>query len=188
MKLTPIVAAVMLTLAAGQSNLSFAQESSTKPVMVGGAQMYPGKTIVENAQNSKEHTTLVAALNQSGLVKTLQGEGPFTVFAPIDAAFRRMPDGALERLLKPENSKELTRVLTYHVVPGKLNSKDLLKAIKEGKGKAVLTTVNGAKLTVTQSGEKLMVADAQGVQAMVTIADVNQSNGVIYVVDKVLIP
>ncbi len=163
-------------------------DSMNKTVMVGGAEMYPTKNIVENAVNSKDHTTLVAAVKAAGLVETLSGPGPFTVFAPTNQAFDALPDGTVETLLKPENKAKLTAVLTYHVVAGRLNSWDLAKMIKEGNGSATLTTVQGEKLTVTPSGKAIMITDENGGTARVTIADVNQSNGVIHVVDKVLLP
>ena len=159
-----------------------------KTVMVGGAEMYPTKNIVENAVNSKDHTTLVAAVKAAGLVETLSGAGPFTVFAPTNMAFDALPNGTVETLLKTENKAKLTSVLTYHVVPGKLNSWDLVKMIKEGNGSATLTTVQGATLTIKSNGKAMIVTDENGGTARVTIADVNQSNGVIHVVDKVLLP
>ncbi len=158
-------------------------------VAVGGSAMYPSKTIVENAINSKDHTTLVAAVKAAGLVDTLSSKGPFTVFAPTNAAFAALPAGTVDTLLKPENKAKLTAVLTYHVVPGKLTSRKLLAMIKAGGGTAELTTVQGGKLTVGLNGPgNLTVTDATGGVADITIKDVNQSNGVIYVVDKVLLP
>jgi uncharacterized surface protein with fasciclin (FAS1) repeats len=157
-------------------------------VMVGGAPMYPSKNIVENAVNSKDHTTLVAAVKAAGLVQTLSGPGPFTVFAPTNAAFDALPAGTVDTLLKPENKATLTKVLTYHVVPGRMTAHDLMAAVKRGGGKATLTTVQGEPLTVMQSGKQLWVVDAMGNKAQVTIGDVMQSNGVIHVVDKVLMP
>ena len=156
--------------------------------MVGGAAMYPSKDIVDNAVNSKDHTTLVAAVKAAGLVDTLKGAGPFTVFAPVNAAFDALPAGTVDTLLKPENKAKLAKVLTFHVVPGRLDSKTLDAQIAAGGGKAVLTTVEGETLTVTGSGQSLMVADNSGDTAHVTIADVYQKNGVILVVDKVLLP
>ncbi|WP_052120438.1 fasciclin domain-containing protein [Inquilinus limosus] len=157
-------------------------------VMVGGAAMYPSKTIVENAVNSKDHTTLVAAVKTAGLVDTLNGAGPFTVFAPTNAAFGKLPRGTVDTLVKPENKAMLTQILTYHVVPGRLTAADLQKAVKDGKGKAVLKTVEGEPLTVEWKHERLEVVDAKGGTAWVTIPDVLQSNGVIHVVDTVLMP
>ncbi len=159
-----------------------------KNPMVGGAAMYPTKNIVENAVNSKDHTTLVAAVTAAGLVETLSGPGPFTVFAPTNAAFGKLPAGTVETLVKPENKDTLTSILTYHVVAGRMTSVDIAKAIKAGKGKAVLTTVNGAPLTATMMGSKLMLTDAKGGKSMVTIGNVMQSNGVIHVIDTVLMP
>jgi uncharacterized surface protein with fasciclin (FAS1) repeats len=157
-------------------------------VMVGGAPMYPTKNIVENAVNSKDHTTLVAAVTAAGLVETLQSAGPFTVFAPTNAAFEKLPAGTVETLLKPENKGTLTSVLTYHVVAGRLNAKDIAKAIKDGGGKAELTTVQGGKLWVMMQGKDVVLKDEKGGMSKVTIADVNQSNGVIHVVDTVVLP
>jgi uncharacterized surface protein with fasciclin (FAS1) repeats len=159
-----------------------------KPVTVGGAPMYANKNIVENAVNSKDHTTLVAAVKAAGLVETLQGAGPFTVFAPVNAAFEALPEGTVPTLLKPENKGTLTAVLTYHVVAGRLNAKDIEKMIKRGGGKAMLKTVQGAQLTATKSGDTIVIADAKGGMAKITTANVNQSNGVIHVIDRVLLP
>lgn len=156
--------------------------------MVGGAAMYPAKNIVQNAVNSKDHTTLVAAVKAAGLVDTLSGKGPFTVFAPTNAAFAKLPAGTVDTLLKPENKGQLTSVLTYHVVPGKLTSGAIAAKIKAGKGKATLTTVQGEKLTASMKGKNLVLTDAKGGQSRVTIANVMQSNGVIHVVDTVLMP
>ena len=156
--------------------------------MVGGAAMYPSKNIVENAVNSKDHTTLVAAVKAAGLVPTLESKGPFTVFAPTNEAFDALPAGTVTALLKPENKAKLTSILTYHVVPGKLSSMDLMKMVKENHGKATLKTVEGENLYITMKGKKLMVTDENGGMAMITIADVNQSNGVIHVINKVLLP
>lgn len=163
---------------------SFAQ----KAVTVGGAPMYPTKNIIENAVNSKDHTTLVAAVKAADLVETLQGKGPFTVFAPTNAAFNKLPKGTVETLLKPENKKMLQTILTYHVVAGKMNASDIAKAIKAGNGKATLKTVSGGTLTAWMKGKKLYVTDEKGGMSQVTIADVNQSNGVIHVVNTVLLP
>jgi len=167
-------------------NASFAQMEKT--VMVGGAAMYPSKNIVENAVNSKDHTTLVAAVKAAGLVATLQSAGPFTVFAPTNKAFNMLPAGTVDNLLKPESKAALTGVLTYHVVAGKLTSMDLAKMIKAGNGKAELKTVAGGKLLVMMKGRKIAIKDESGNIAYVTIKDVNQSNGVIHVVDHVLLP
>ena len=157
--------------------------------MVGGAPMYPSKNIIENAVNSKDHTTLVAAVKAAGLVDTLQGPGPFTVFAPTNAAFGKLPAGTVDTLLKPENKVTLAKVLTYHVVPGRMTAVNLMKAVKDGEGEAKLKTVAGDWLMVKQAGPgKLTITDAKGDVAMVTIADVVQSNGVIHVIDTVLLP
>jgi uncharacterized surface protein with fasciclin (FAS1) repeats len=177
-------AGVAVALAGG----SFASAQMTKTVMVGGAAMYPSKTIVENAVNSKDHTTLVAAVKAAGLVDTLQSPGPFTVFAPTNAAFGKLPAGAVEGLLKPENKPALTGVLTYHVVPGRMSARDLAAKVKAGGGKAMLKTAQGETLTVSQKNGALWVWDAKGGSARITIADVGQSNGVIHVVDTVLMP
>ncbi|SEO29317.1 Uncaracterized surface protein containing fasciclin (FAS1) repeats [Flavobacterium sp. CF108] len=174
--------AVILALSFGFT--SFAQKS----VMVGGAAMYPNKNIIENAVNSKDHTTLVAAVKAADLVETLQGKGPFTVFAPTNAAFDKLPKGTVESLLKPENLKTLQTILTYHVVAGKMNASDIAEAIKAGNGKATLKTVSGGTLTAWMKGKDLYVTDENGNKSKVTIADVNQSNGVIHVVDSVLLP
>nr|WP_321415305.1 fasciclin domain-containing protein [uncultured Allomuricauda sp.] len=156
--------------------------------MVGGAPMYPSKDIVSNAVNSKDHTTLVAAVKAAGLVETLQGDGPFTVFAPTNSAFGKLPDGTVATLLKPENKAKLQGVLTYHVVAGKYSAKDLKKWIKKGNGMAELTTVNGDTLTAMMDKGMIMIKDGAGNVSNVTIADVNQSNGVIHVVDTVVLP
>lgn len=165
-----------------------AKMSSSKTVMVGGAAMYPTKDIIDNAVNSKDHTTLVAAVKAAGLVETLSGPGPFTVFAPTNAAFGKLPAGTVDTLVKPENKATLTTILTYHVVAGKMNAKDIAAAIKAGNGKATLTTVQGGTLTASMMGKTLMLTDAKGGMSHVTIGDVNQSNGVIHVVDTVLMP
>jgi len=159
-----------------------------KPVTVGGAPMFPNKNIIENAVNSKDHTTLVAAVKAAGLVETLQGSGPFTVFAPVNAAFDALPAGTVDTLLKPENKGTLTSVLTYHVIAARLNSKALERMIKQGGGRAILKTVQGGELTATMSGGDINITDAKGNMARITITNVNQSNGVIHVVDRVLLP
>ena len=156
--------------------------------MVGGAAMYPTKNIIENAVNSKDHTTLVAAVKAAGLVETLSGLGPFTVFAPTNAAFARLPAGTVDTLLKPENKGTLTAVLTYHVVAGRVTSGQLIKLINAGHGKAVVATVNGEKLTAKKMGKNIVLVDAKGGVATVTIANVMQSNGVIHVINRVLLP
>ena len=157
-------------------------------VMVGGAPMYPSKNIVENAVNSKDHTTLVAAVKAAGLVDTLASPGPFTVFAPTNEAFDKLPPGTVDTLLKPENKAMLVAVLTYHVVPGRLTAADLVKMIKAGHGKAMLKTVQGEPLTVTMTGTKIYLQGAKSGVAEVTIPNVMQSNGVIHVVSSVLVP
>ena len=160
-----------------------------KTVTVGGALMYPSRTIVQNAVNSKDHTTLVAAVKAAGLVETLQGPGPFTVFAPTNKAFGKLPKGTVETLVKPENKATLTGILTYHVVPGRYTAQDLMSLVARGGGQARLATANGEQLTLRQSGRnRLIVTDRKGDQAVVTIPNVLQSNGVIHVVDAVLLP
>jgi len=176
----------LLILTAFSLNASFAQMEKT--VMVGGAAMYPSKNIVENAVNSKDHTTLVAAVKAAGLVETLASAGPFTVFAPTNSAFNMLPAGTVETLVKPENKAMLTGILTYHVVSGKLSSKDLKRMIKAGNGTAELNTVAGGKLFIMRKGGTYMLKDAKGGMAQITIKDVNQSNGVIHVINKVLMP
>ena len=156
--------------------------------MVGGAPMYSSKDIIDNAVNSKDHTTLVAAVTAADLVQTLKGPGPFTVFAPVNSAFAALPAGTVDNLLKPENKAALTKVLPYHVVSGKMDSAALSKAIDAGGGKATLTEVSGGTLVATKSGTIIMLSDESGGMAHVTIPDVVQSNGVIHVVDKVLLP
>jgi uncharacterized surface protein with fasciclin (FAS1) repeats len=181
--------AALVALAADVTPAPVLAQMSEKTVTVGGAPMYLSKNIVQNAVNSKDHTTLVAAVKAAGLVDTLEGAGPFTVFAPTNAAFAKLPAGTVDTLLKPENKATLTKVLTYHVVPGRLTAVSLMKAVKDGEGEAHLKTVAGEDLTVKQAGPgKLTVTDAKGDVANVTIADVLQSNGVIHVVDTVLLP
>jgi len=176
--------ALMMSLVLGLTGLAHAQKDS----MVGGAAMYPVKNIVENAMNSKDHTTLVAAVKAAGLADTLEGPGPFTVFAPTNEAFAALPAGTVDNLLKPEKKETLTKVLTYHVMPGKITSADLKKMIKAGGGKAELKTVEGGTLTVSIRGGKVVLTDEKGGSSTVTIADVYQSNGIIHVVDTVLMP
>lgn len=186
MKTRKFLSSASIAMCLFLSLATFAQKEKT--VTVGGAPMYPSKNIVENAVNSKDHTTLVAAVKAAGLVETLQSKGPFTVFAPTNAAFDKLPKGTVETLLKPENLKMLQTILTYHVVAGKMNSKDIAKEIKMGKGKAKLTTVSGGTLTASMKGKVLILTDEKGGMSKVTIADVNQSNGVIHVVDTVVLP
>ncbi len=184
MKISNIKNSVLGILLVAMAVPAMAQQTK----MVGGAEMFPTKNIVENAVNSKDHTTLVAAVKAADLVATLQTEGPFTVFAPVNSAFDKLPMGTVDNLLMMENKAALQGVLTYHVIAGKLNSKDLLKAIKMGKGKATLKTVNGQEISAMKKGKDIIISDANGSMAKVTIADVNQSNGVIHVIDTVLLP
>ncbi|MBC7889331.1 MAG: fasciclin domain-containing protein [Ferruginibacter sp.] len=182
---------MIVAAAAFFTNASFAQMdamSKEKTVEVGGAAMYPSKDIVSNAVNSKDHTTLVAAVKAAGLVETLQSAGPFTVFAPTNEAFGLLPAGTVPDLLKAENKATLTTILTYHVVAGKLNAVDIMKLIKAGNGTATVKTVAGENLTLAMKGKKLAITDEKGGVAYVTIKDVNQSNGVIHVIDHVLLP
>lgn len=180
---------ILATIAAAALAItSFGAHAQMKDPTVGGAAMYPTKNIVENAMNSPVHTTLVAAVKAAGLVDTLSGPGPFTVFAPTNEAFDKLPAGTVDNLVKPENKAELTKILTYHVVPGRVSSKDLMKMIKKGHGKAMVKTVQGEDLTATMSGGHIMLTDAKGGMATVTTADVFQSNGVIHVIDSVLMP
>jgi uncharacterized surface protein with fasciclin (FAS1) repeats len=165
-----------------------AQMSKSDNPMVGGAAMFKTKDIIDNAVNSADHTTLVAAVKAAGLVDTLKSKGPFTVFAPVNSAFAALPAGTVETLLKPENKATLTKILTYHVVAGNMDSKSIAKAIKNGGGKAELTTVAGGKLWASMSGAELVLTDEKGGMARVTIADVRQSNGVIHVIDAILMP
>jgi uncharacterized surface protein with fasciclin (FAS1) repeats len=188
-RFTLITAAAALALAAGAAAPLSAESMSEKTVNVGGAPMYPSKNIIQNAVNSKDHTTLVAAVKAAGLVETLSGPGPFTVFAPTNEAFAKLPAGTVETLIKPENKATLTKILTYHVVAGRMTAANLMKAVKDGEGEAKLKTVSGDWLIVKQAGPgRLTITDAKGDVAMVTIADVLQSNGVIHVIDTVLLP
>ncbi|MDO9157183.1 MAG: fasciclin domain-containing protein, partial [Sediminibacterium sp.] len=168
-------------------NVATAQMSE-KTVEVGGAPMYPSKNIVANAVNSADHTTLVAAVKAAGLVETLQSAGPFTVFAPTNTAFGKLPAGTVESLVKPENKTTLTKILTYHVVAGKLDANAIAALIKEGNGSATLKTVSGGILKATMKGKKLILTDENGGVSTVTIANVYQSNGVIHVIDTVVLP
>jgi len=182
MKFTKL-AAIMLASALAAVTLTVSAQ-----VMVGGAAMYANKDIVDNAVNSKDHTTLVAAVKAAGLVDTLKSPGPFTVFAPTNEAFAALPAGTVDTLLKPENKATLVKVLTYHVVAGKMDAATLMAAIKAGGGKAQLKTVAGGSLWASMSGGHVMITDEKGDVATVTIADVIQSNGVIHVIDKVMLP
>ena len=180
---------ISLLVASLLLNVSFGQKMSQESaVIVGGAPMYPSKNIIENAINSKDHTTLVAAVKAAGLVETLQGTGPFTVFAPTNEAFDMLPKGTVDNLLKPENKSMLTKILTYHVVAGDWDSEALIEKIKAGRGVAELPTVEGGKLWASMKGNKIMLKDEKGGWATVTIKDVHQSNGVIHVIDHVLMP
>jgi len=176
-----ITGSLLAPASAEDKKMMKSEMSGEKTVMVGGAAMFPSKNIVENAVNSKDHTTLVAAVKAAGLVDTLSGKGPFTVFAPTNAAFGKLPAGTVDTLVKPESKATLTKILTYHVVAGKMNAADLTDGKK-------LTTVEGEILTVKNSGGKVTLTDAKGGTSTVTIADVNQSNGVIHVIDTVLMP
>jgi len=178
-------ATAAVSLGAAVSTPSLAEHT----VMVGGAPMYPSKNIIENAVNSQDHTTLVAAVKAAGLVGTLSGPGPFTVFAPNNRAFDKLPDGTVPTLLKPENKDKLTGILTYHVVPGRLSAEDLWKMVDDNGGTAKLTTANGQTLWIKRVGEKhLAVRDAKGHAGRITISNVMQSNGVIHVIDNVVQP
>jgi len=189
-KFRPLMLAAAVGLATvGTMQPAFMGHAAEHTVSVGGAPMYPSRNIIENAVNSRDHTTLVAAVKAAGLVDTLQGAGPFTVFAPVNAAFDRLPAGTVPTLLKPENKPTLASVLTYHVVAGRYSARDLDKLVQSNGGRAELTTVQGGRLVVTEAGRnKLQVTDAKGDVANITIPDVNQSNGVIHVVDTVLLP
>ena len=180
--------AVVALLASAGAYSALPAFSAEMTVEVGGAPMYPSKNIIENAVNSKDHTTLVAAVKAAGLVETLQGKGPFTVFAPVNAAFEKLPAGTVENLLKPENKKALIGVLTYHVIPGKISAKEIMADAMKMNGKAKYKTVEGEELTFSVDGKTVWVWDVSGNKAKVTIADVNQSNGVIHVIDTVLLP
>lgn len=179
-----LILPVFVIVAMAFSTSVYAQKNP----MVGGAAMYANKDIVDNAVNSKDHTTLVAAVKAAGLVETLKSAGPFTVFAPTNEAFDKLPAGTVETVLKPENKETLTKILTYHVVAGKMDAKTIAKAIKAGNGKAELTTVSGGKLWASMDGDKLILTDEKGGTATVTIANVMQKNGVIHVIDSVLMP
>jgi len=175
-QLVLVMSVIMTTLSYGQTK------------MVGGAEMYPSKNIIENAVNSEDHTTLVAAIKAGDLFETLSSDGPFTVFAPTNAAFGNLPEGTVETLLEPENKKQLQTVLTYHVIAGNFSASDVVAAIKKGNGKAELKTVSGGMVTAMLDGKSVKIKDSKGNVATVTIADVNQSNGVIHVIDTVLLP
>jgi uncharacterized surface protein with fasciclin (FAS1) repeats len=176
-----------LALGFGTASAQMKMDHGDNPT-VGGAAMYKTKNIVENAVNSKDHTTLVAAVKAAGLVDTLASKGPFTVFAPTNSAFDKLPAGTVETLVKPENKATLTKILTYHVVAGNMDSKKIAKAIKDGNGTATLTTVSGGKLRASMEGSSLVLTDEKGGKSTVTIADVRQSNGVIHVIDTLVMP
>jgi uncharacterized surface protein with fasciclin (FAS1) repeats len=186
-KLVLAVFAMVIGFGFGINSASAQMMKSDNP-MVGGAAMYKNKDIIDNAVNSKDHTTLVAAVKAAGLVETLKSTGPFTVFAPTNAAFEALPAGTVDTLLKPENKATLQKILTYHVVAGNMDSKAIAKAIKKGNGTATLKTVSGGTLTAKMDGSTLVLTDEKGGMSRVTIADVRQSNGVIHVVDTVLLP
>ena len=183
MRKTVSAALAAMSLLAGASAIA-----QTKNPMVGGAAMYPTKTIVDNAVNSKDHTTLVAAVKAAGLVDTLSGPGPFTVFAPTNAAFAKLPAGTVDTLVKPENKAKLTSILTYHVVPGTITAADIATKAKAGGGTARYTTVQGEALTFHKAGKSWAIMDAKGGMGKITIADVRQSNGIIHVIDTVMMP
>ncbi len=178
----------MFTATALAASMAFATAAWAANPMVGGAAMYANKNIIENAVNSKDHTTLVAAVKAAGLVDTLQGDGPFTVFAPTNAAFDQLPEGAVETLLKPENKDQLTKILTCHVVAADVMSAAIAGMIADNGGEQKITTVGGCEFTAMQDDGKIMIKDGKGGVATVTIADVDQSNGVIHVIDAVLLP
>jgi uncharacterized surface protein with fasciclin (FAS1) repeats len=184
--MTAIAASTLATVPVRAQSTQSAMPADT--VMVGGAPMYPTKNIIENAVNSKDHTTLVAAVKAAGLVETLEGKGPFTVFAPTNEAFAKLPPGMVDTLLKPENKAMLVKVLTYHVVSGQYTAADLMKMVKAGGGKAMLKTVEGAPLTLSENGSKLFLSGDESGVAEVTIPNVRQSNGVIHVISTVLVP
>lgn len=182
---------MLTTIMLATSSLTVAPiglQAAHAEVPAGGAKMYPNKNIIQNAVNSKDHTTLVAAVKAAGLVQTLEGPGPFTVFAPTNAAFAKLPKGAVETLLKPESKSKLVRILTSHVVPGEMSGKELIRKIKQNGGKYEMKTVSGDTLAAELQGKKLYIVDKMGGRAQVTIPDLNQSNGVIHVVNAVLLP
>jgi uncharacterized surface protein with fasciclin (FAS1) repeats len=183
MKKQILVVLFAITVAA----MAMAAPGADDPV-VGGAPMYPSKNIVQNASTADNLTTLVAAVKAADLVQTLEGPGPFTVFAPTNDAFNKLPAGTVEMLLKPENKDQLVKVLTYHVVPGRINASDLMRQIKEGGGKATLKTASGETLTASMQGKQIVLTDEKGGMSMVTTTNVYQSNGVVHVIDAVLMP
>lgn len=183
-----VVSILIGSLFIGQHLVAQSKMMKEDTKMVGGAEMYPSKNIVENAVNSKDHTTLVAAVKAADLVEVLSSKGPFTVFAPTNAAFEKLPKGTVETLLKPENKEQLQTILKYHVVSGKWNANDIMKMLKKDNGKTVVKTVSGGVLTIWTKNKAVYITDENGNTSKVTIADVNQSNGVIHVVDTVLLP
>lgn len=189
-RLTGVTGLWMAAMMCVSGSLIAAQgtQSSMKPKMVGGASMLPSKNIVENASNSKDHTTLVAAVKAAGLVETLEGAGPFTVFAPTNEAFEKLPKATVDALMQPDRKDDLKKILTYHVVSGRLDSKAIGDMLKKDNGKTALTTVEGGKLWASMKGGHLVLTDEKGNSATVTIADVYQSNGVIHVINAVLMP
>ena len=189
-RLAALLCAAMATpaLIAGVPALAESGHSAHRAVMVGGAAMLPARNIVENAVNSADHTTLVAAVKAAGLVETLASAGPFTVFAPTNAAFAKLPAGTVETLVQPEQKAALTKILTYHVVSGNVSSAQLVRMIRAGRGKAELTTVSGGKLTARMNGRGIVLVDEMGGRSRVTQANVVQSNGVIHVTDSVSMP
>jgi len=185
----PFMLAAVLAAAFSTASVKAQMAMADNTTIVGGEAMYPKKDIISNAVNSKEHTTLVAAVKAAGLVETLQGKGPFTVFAPVNDAFENLPEGAVESLLKPENKNKLAGILTYHVLPGKYDYNALAKMIKDGKGKTMVKTVAGGSLTFMMNGDhNIVVGDENGKWATINTYDVMQSNGVIHSIDAVLLP
>ncbi|SHE64470.1 Uncaracterized surface protein containing fasciclin (FAS1) repeats [Kaistia soli DSM 19436] len=187
-RMTTLARAAAIAVVALTGTVAFEAPASAKTVMVGGAPMYPSKNIIENAVNSKDHTTLVAAVKAAGLVDTLSGPGPFTVFAPTNEAFAKLPAGTVDTLVMPANKKMLTSILTYHVIPGRVTAADIMAAAKKMNGKAEYKTVNGETLTFMVKGKTITVVDAKGDKAKITIPNVMQSNGVIHVINTVLLP
>jgi uncharacterized surface protein with fasciclin (FAS1) repeats len=188
MEKTMNMKASTLVLTISLAAMTVVAVATQKNPVVGGKEMFPARNIIENAVNSADHTTLVAAVKAAGLVETLQSAGPFTVFAPVNQAFEKLPNGTVDTLLKPENKGALTKVLTYHVVAGKLSTADLEKQVKAGKGSATLKTISGGMLTAWMQGKDLILKDEKGGMSKVTVGNVFQSNGVIHVMDSVLLP
>jgi uncharacterized surface protein with fasciclin (FAS1) repeats len=188
MKIQSIALVLLTAFMCSAASVKAQSMDKEHTVMVGGAAMYPSKNIVENAMQSKDHTTLVAAVKAAGLVETLQGKGPFTVLAPTNAAFDKLPKETVQQLLQPDHKDDLVKILTYHVLPGKWNAEQIRQAVKKGGGKYVVKTVQGESLSFWEKGDKMYVSDMKGNSALITIADVHQSNGVIHVIDTVLMP